>query len=264
MAGQEQVKPFAVITGASTGIGLELAECAAEDGCDLLICADEDAIETAAATLRQTGATVETVKADLATEHGVAALFDAIGGRRIDFFCANAGRGLGDAFLDQDLDEIEKVIHLNVTGTTACLHRAVHKMRPQGTGRILITGSVAGNIPGSFQAVYNASKAYLDTLSWGIRSELEGSGVTVTCLMPGPTETEFFDRAHMQDTPVGKDDGKDDAAMVARTGWKAMKKGSSGVTAGFMNKVQTQLSGIVPDSILARMHRNMAEPEGRS
>ncbi len=134
----------------------------------------------------------------------------------------------------------------------------------RGSGRILITGSLAGVIPGSHQAVYNATKAYLDTLSWGIREELKDSGVTVTCLMPGPTDTEFFDRAGMQDTPVGQDDGKDDPAMVARQGYKAMLRGSSGVTTGFMNKVQTTFAGVIPDSVLAKMHRDMAEPKDQS
>ena len=255
-------RKLAVVTGASTGIGLELARCASEDGCDLIVAADESGIDAAAETLRGRGGKVEAVTADLGTEHGVEALWSAIAGRRIDYLMANAGRGLGDDFLSQDWDEIEAVIHTNVTGTTALLHRAVHAMRAQGAGRILITGSIAGMIPGSYQAVYNATKAYLDTLSWGIRDELHDSGVTVTCLMPGPTDTAFFDRAHMEDTPVGRDDGKDDPAMVAREGYAAMLKGASGVTTGFMNKVQEALSGVVPDAILARMHRNMAQPEG--
>jgi short-subunit dehydrogenase len=134
-------------------------------------------------------------------------------------------------------------------------------MRARHGGRILITGSVAGLMPGSFHAVYNASKAYLDTLSWAIRNELEDSGITVTCLMPGPTDTEFFNRAHMQDTPMGRDEDKDDAAMVARQGFEAMLAGRSGITTGFMNKVQATLSGVIPDSVLAAMHRRQAKPE---
>ncbi|GGL78140.1 SDR family NAD(P)-dependent oxidoreductase [Wenxinia marina] len=256
-------REFAVVTGASTGIGLELARCAAAAGCDLLLAADEPEVQDVAAKLRTGDGEVRAITCDLATAHGVAALFDAIEGRRLDIFAANAGRGLGHAFLEQDWDEIEEVIHTNVTGTTAALHRAVHLMKPQGAGRILITGSIAGYMPGSFQAVYNATKAYLDTLSWGIRDELRDSGVTVTCLMPGPTETEFFERAHMEDTPVGQDD-KADPAKVARAGWRAMRRGASGVTPGFMNKLQKTMAGILPEEVLARMHREMAEPEGNS
>lgn len=254
-------RKLAVVTGASSGIGFELARCAARDGCDLILAADEPQIETAADDLRALGARVDTVQADLGTESGLDALWEAMRDRDYDYVLANAGRGLGEAFLRQDWDEIEAVIHTNVTGTTALLHRALRQMRARDRGRILIVGSVAGNIPGSFQAAYNATKAYLDTLSWAIRDEVRDSAVTVTCLMPGPTDTQFFERAHMEDTPVGKDDSKADPAKVAQTGWNAMLKGRSGVTTGFMNKVQAQLSGLIPDSILAKMHRDMAEPE---
>ena len=206
---------------------------------------------------------VEPIKADLSTEEGVDRLWKVIEHRGVDYLMANAGRGLGHAFLEQDWDEIEAVIETNVTGTTALLHRMGRQMRARNQGRILIVGSIAGLMPGSFQAVYNATKAYLDTLSWAIRNELGDTEVTVTCLMPGPTDTEFFDRAHMQDTPVGKDEGKDDPAAVARTGYRAMLRGSSGVTTGFKNKVQAALAGVVPDSALATMHRRMAEPDDR-
>lgn len=255
-------RKLAVITGASTGIGYELAMCAAEDGCDLLVTAHEPEIEAAADRLRQTGATVTTLQADLATEAGVDALWSAMQARPVDYLMANAGRGLGHAFLDQDPDRIDEVIALNVTGTTELVHRTLRTMRARGAGRILITGSIAGDMPGSYQAVYNATKAYLDTLSWGIRNELGDSAVTVTCLMPGPTETEFFHRADMDDTKVGQSDSKSDPGMVARKGYAAMVKGASGVAPATMTKVQSALAGIVPDRVLARMHRQMAQPEG--
>jgi short-subunit dehydrogenase len=256
-------RKLAVVTGASTGIGLELARCAAADGCELVICADEPEIAAAAEELRTLGVEVTAIEADLATEAGVDRLWQAIELRDVDYLMANAGRGLGHAFLEQDWDDIEKVIHTNVTGTTALLHRMSQKMRARNSGRILITGSIAGLMPGSFQAVYNATKAYLDTLSWAIRNELEETGVTVTCLMPGPTDTEFFHRAGMDETPVGRDDSKADPASVAKAGYRTMLRGSSGVTTGFMNKVQATLAGIVPDSVLAALHRRMAEPDGK-
>ena len=255
-------RDLAVVTGASSGIGFELARCAAQDGCDVVLVADEHEIRTAAAALEDGGSDVTAIEADLGTEHGVAVLWQELADRHVDYFAANAGRGLGGAFLDQDWEEIEAVIHTNVTGSTALLHRATKKMRDQGEGRILITGAIAGEVPGAFRAVYNATTAYLDTLSWGIREELKDDGVTVTCLMPGPTDTEFFDRAQMDDTPVGQYHGKADPAKVARAGWDAMKRGSSGVTPGFMNKLQRQLTGVIPDTVLARVHRNLAEPRG--
>jgi short-subunit dehydrogenase len=252
-------KGLAVVTGASSGIGLELARCCAEDGYELLICSDTDEIEHAARDLRGAGAQVETVQADLATETGVDRLVAAIGARPVEALLANAGVGLGDAFLDQDLDRALRVVDLNVRGTIALIHAVGRRMRSAGRGRVLITGSIAGFMPGSFQAVYNGTKAFLDSFSMSLRDELKESGVTVTCLMPGATETDFFETADMLDTKVGQAD-KADPADVARKGYRAMANGDSGVVTGFMNKVVSAFSGIIPDTVLAQMHRRMAEP----
>ncbi|MCF7701903.1 SDR family NAD(P)-dependent oxidoreductase [Loktanella sp. M215] len=250
---------LAVVTGASTGIGLELAKRFALYGHDLIVCANESRIVEVAEQLR-TQVNVEVVEADTGTRAGIDALWSAIGDRDVDYLCANAGIGLGHAFLEQDWDDVKPVIDLNVAGTTALLHRTIRKMRQRGEGRILITGSIAGLMPGSFQAVYNATKAYLDNLSWALRNEVQDTGITVTCLMPGPTDTEFFSRAGMEDTPVGQSDGKADPAAVAKAGYDAMMRGSSGVTPGMMNKIQAAMANILPDSVMAQLHRRMAEP----
>ena len=198
-----QTRPLAVVTGASTGIGLELARCCALNGFNLIIAADEAKIHDAARELATTGAAVEAVEADLATAGGVEALYAAIRGRPVAALLANAGRGLGRAFLDQDFEEIRRVIDTNVTGTLALIQRVGRDMRARREGRILITGSIAGFMPGTFQAVYNGTKAMLDSFSFALRAELKDSGVTVTCLMPGATETDFFERADLMDTKVG-------------------------------------------------------------
>lgn len=254
--------PLAVITGSSSGIGLELARCAVADGCELIICADESEIHAVRDELAGSGSVVTAVQADLGQPEGVATLFEAIGDRHIDYMMANAGRGRGDAFLNQSEAEFQEVLRVNVIGTTDLLHRTVRRMRSQGSGRILITGSIAGWMPGSYHAVYNASKAYVDLLSWAIRNEVNDTEITVTCLMPGATDTRFFERADMLETPVGQDDGKDDPAAVAKAGYAAMLDGASGVTTGFMNKVRSAVSGLIPDSVLAAMHRKMAKPQG--
>jgi uncharacterized protein len=252
-------RPFAVVTGASTGIGLELARCCSKAGYDLLIAADESAIETAAASLRNGGGTVEPVEADLATLEGVDKLLAAAKGRQIDALLANAGIGLGRAFLDQDFQRAKRVIDTNITGTVYLIHKVGNEMRGRNTGRILITGSIAGFIPGTFQAVYNGTKAFLNSFSFALREELKDTKVTVTCLMPGATETEFFRRADMMDTNVGTAE-KDDAAMVARTGFDAMMKGKSDVVTGFQNKVQSAAANVMPAELLARQHRSKAAP----
>src|SRR4051812_28545916 len=223
--GGSMAKQFAVVTGASSGIGYELAKCCAQAGFDLCVAADEARIDQAAEDFRAMGADVIAVECDLATREGVDALYTSTGGRAVDFLLANAGHGLGKGFLDQDFDEVRHVIDTNVTGTLDLIHRIGQGMRQRGAGRILITGSIAGLMPGTFQAVYNGSKAFIDSFSYALRNELKDSGVTVTCLMPGPTDTEFFERAHMLDTQVGTDDKKASPADVARVGFQAMLDG---------------------------------------
>lgn len=256
-------RPLAVVTGASSGIGYELAKRCAQEGFDLLIAADEPAIEDAARELREAGATVEAVEVDLATQEGVDALYAAAKGRTIEALLANAGRGLGRAFLDQEFEEIRHVIDTNVTGTLCLIQKVGRDMRERGGGRILITGSIAGFMPGTYQAVYNGTKALLDSFSFALRAELKSSGVTVTCLMPGATETEFFARADLMDTKIGVEK-KQSAEEVAKVGFEAMMRGDGDVVAGWSNKLRAAIAHIVPSAVLAESHRKMAEPGSAS
>ncbi|WP_375449987.1 SDR family NAD(P)-dependent oxidoreductase [uncultured Devosia sp.] len=252
---------FSVVTGASSGIGLELARIAAQKGSDLLIAADGPDIETAAAELRAIGVEVDFIQADLATTQGVDALYERArqSGRAVDALFANAGRGLGKGFLDQDVADIRKVIDTNVTGTTYLLHRFVNDMRQLNSGRVLLTGSIAGLMPGSYQAVYNATKAYVDSFAYALRNELQDTNITVSVLMPGPTDTDFFETADLLDTKVGAGK-KADPAEVARAGFDAMMRGDAHEVAGWANKLQAMMTRFLPDGQLAEMHKGMAEP----
>jgi short-subunit dehydrogenase len=250
---------YAIVTGASSGIGRELAIIAARDGYDLLLAADTAGLADVADICRDAGATVETLEVDLATQDGVDQLCTATQGRAVDALFANAGHGLGRAFLDQDFDEVRHVIDTNITGTTYLIQQVARDMVELGSGRILITGSIAGYMPGAFQAVYNGTKAFIDSFSFALRNELEDTGVTVTCLMPGATETAFFERADMLDTKVGTEE-KDDPADVARVGYDAMIRGDGDIVAGWKNKLQTAVASVTPSSVLAEQHRKLAEP----
>ena len=254
-----QLRPFAIVTGASSGIGFELAKCCTANGFDVLIAADEPQIEDAARELRASGASVEALQVDLATQEGVDALYAAAKGRPISAVLANAGRGLGRAFLDQDFEEVRDVIDTNVTGTLYLVQTVGREMVARGEGKILITGSIAGFMPGTFQAVYNGTKALLDSFSYALREELKDTGVTVSCLMPGPTETEFFQRADLMDTKVGTEK-KQPAEEVAKVGFDAMMSGDAAVIAGWKNKLQATLANIMPNETLAEQHRKLAEP----
>jgi short-subunit dehydrogenase len=252
-------RKFAIVTGASSGIGYELALICAKEGYDLAVAADSPDIYTAAATFQNLGAEVIPVEADLATEEGVDRLYGAAAGRPVDALLANAGHGLGRAFLDQDFRDVRHVIDTNVTGTVYLVQLVGRQMRARGEGRILITGSIAGFMPGAFQAVYNGTKAFIDSFSFALRNELKDTGITVTCLMPGATETDFFERADMMDTKVGTDT-KADPADVARLGYDAMIAGKGDVVAGWMNKLQSAIANVTPAGVLAEQHRKMAEP----
>jgi short-subunit dehydrogenase len=209
--------------------------------------------------LRELGVAVQAVEADLATIEGVDELVGAVNGRPIDALLANAGHGLGKAFLDQDWQGLRHVIDTNITGTVYLVHKVGNEMRARKSGRILFTGSIAGFMPGTYQAVYNASKAFVDSFSFALRAELKESGVTVTCLMPGATETDFFERADMMDTKIGQSK-KDDPADVAKVGYDAMIAGGGDVVSGWQNKLQSAIASITPSGILAEMHRSKAEP----
>lgn len=252
-------RPLAIVTGASSGIGYELAKCCAHQGFDLLVASDEFAINEAAQDFRAIGVEVEAVQADLATLEGVDKLYAATHGRPVHALLANAGHGLGHGFLDQDFAEVRHVIDTNITGTIYLIQKVGNEMRSYGQGRILITGSIAGFIPGSFAAVYNGTKAFIDSFSFALRNELKDTSVSVTCLMPGATETEFFERADMLDTKVAQQQ-KDDPADVAKVGFEAMMRGEADVVSGWKNKVQSALANVIPAGVLAEQHRSMAEP----
>jgi len=254
MAGRK----FAIVTGASSGIGLEIARLAARDGYDLLVAADEPLVDASAA-LQGLGVEVQSVAADLSTDEGVRTLIDATAGRPVNVLVANAGHGLGRAFLDQEPQEWRHVIDTNITGTLLLVQDVARQMVARNEGRILITGSIAGHIAGSFQAVYNGSKAFIDSFSDALGNELKDTDVTVTCLKPGATETHFFERADMMDTKVGQSE-KDDPADVAKTGWEAMREGKRSVVYGLMNKAQVAAMKLMGGGVAAEMHRKEAEP----
>ena len=226
-----------------------------------MIAADMPEIQAAATVLRNMGTNVDAVQVDLAKREGVDLLVQAARGRQVDALLANAGHGLGHAFLDQDFTQIQHVIDTNVTGTLYLIHKIGNDMRARGAGRILITGSIAGFMPGTYQAVYNGTKAMMDSFSFALRAELKDSGVTVTCLMPGATETDFFERADMLDTKVGSEK-KQPADEVAKTGYEAMMAGAGDVVAGWQNKLRAAIAHVMPAGALAEQHRGMAEPGG--
>jgi len=256
-------RPLAVVTGASSGIGRELALTFADHGFDVVAAAEDDAIAAVCPELQSRGVLARCEQVDLARPEGVEQLVHAITatGRPVAALAANAGIGVGGRFDQTDLDADLRLIDLNVRSSVHLIKLVLRDMVRRGQGRILVTASVVAATPGPFHATYAASKAFLHSFAEALHHELDDSGVTVTSLMPGPTETEFFERAGMQDTKVGSSDSKDDPAEVARQGYDALMSGKDRVIAGSrMNRVQVAAGNTLPDSAGASAAAKMAKP----
>jgi short-subunit dehydrogenase len=264
MSTQVHTRPLAVVTGASSGIGLELARQFAKNGYDLMIAAEDPGIATTARVLMsEYDSDVRPVRVDLATYDGVEELYRNIAetGRPVSALALNAGVGhSGDFVRDTDLRAELNIIDLNVASTVHLAKRVLPDMVERRDGKVLFTSSIAATMPGSFHAVYNASKAFVQSFAEAVRNELKDSGVTVTALMPGATDTDFFRRAGMQNTKVGMGD-KDDPAQVAEQGYQALMAGDDHVVAGSVkNRMQVMAGRVLPETMKAEMHRDMAEP----
>jgi uncharacterized protein len=255
-------RPLAVVTGASSGIGYELAKQFAQNGFDLLVTSTGASIDEAAQAFNKLGANVETAQADLATYEGVERLDQQIKaiGRPVEAIAINAGVGVGGAFVETDLQKELNLIELNVASTVHLAKCVVRDMVNRGAGKILFTSSIVSQMPSPFQAVYAASKAFVHSFSEAIRNELKDTGVTVTALMPGATETNFFHRAGLDNTKVGVQE-KDDAAKVAKQGFEALMAGKDSILAeSLKTKVQGAISSILPDTVTAEQNRKLNEP----
>lgn len=256
-------RPLALVTGASSGIGLELAKQFAQNGFDLVVVAEDAELETAAVELRGLGAAVSPVRADLTVRAEVDKVVAAVrgSGRTLDAAALNAGVGVAGKFAETDLDAELGMVELNCASTVQLAKHVVRDMVARGEGRILFTSSVASQAPEPFQAVYSATKAFVQFLALGIREELSETGVTVTALLPGPTETEFFDRADATDSKIGASDSKDDPAQVARQGFEGLMKGEASVFAGSVtSKLMGKLSAVLPDAVAGKAHKPMTRP----
>jgi len=255
-------RKFAVITGASSGIGLELARECIEHDFDILIAAEDEGIHEAKRHLAASGAVVEAVHCDLATFEGCEKLVEAVNasGRHLDALLLNAGVGVGGSFVQTPLEDELRMIALNASSVVHLAKRLVPRMVNRGQGRVLITASVASTSPAPYLAVYGATKAFDLMFAEALRFELKETGVTVTALQPGATDTEFFERAEMENTKVAQGK-KDDPADVAKKGFEAMMAGKDKVIAASMKSKLEGLAGeILPEPTKAKMQGGQTRP----
>ncbi|WP_337063219.1 SDR family NAD(P)-dependent oxidoreductase [Kineococcus sp. G2] len=265
MSTADASRPFAVVTGASTGIGLELAKRFAAGGYDLLVAAEDERITGVPAQLAEVeaAARVEAVRVDLATAAGVEQLWATAtaGGRAVDAVAIHAGVGVGGEFVENDLEDELRMIDLNVVSSVHLAKLAARAMVERGEGRLLFTSSLAARVPAPYQAVYGATKAFVQSLAQSLRQELDQRGVSVTAFLPGPTDTEFFERAGMEDTKMAHTSAKDDPATVAAQAFKALQKGRDHVVTGSLGtKLQGAAANVSPNAPLAKAQGKLAEP----
>lgn len=255
---------LAVVTGASSGIGYELAKELAKRGYDLVIASSGDRLARAADDFRTFNIQVTEVNADLATKEGVDQLWQQVTqmGQPVDIACINAGVGVGGLFVETDLAAELNMVALNCAGTVQLAKYVVGQMNELRAGRILFTASIAGEMVAPREAVYAATKAFVLSFAHSLRYELKDTGITVTALQPGPTDTDFFHRAGMDDTDVGqKGKTESEPGDVARQGIEALLDGKDHVyTASLKTKLEGAVANLVPGSVKAAMHEKMAKP----
>ncbi|CRZ18436.1 dehydrogenase DhgA [Mycolicibacterium neworleansense] len=258
-----------MVTGASSGIGWELAKLLAADGYDLVLVADEEAVDARAEELGSSGVSARAIRVDLRNPDDVDQLYYAViqgatdGTRHLDVAVLNAGAGRAGPFVEGDLDTDLGIIDLNVRSTTQLAKLVLRDMAARGAGKVLFTSSIAATMPGSLQTVYNASKSFVQSLSEALHDEFRDTDITVTALMPGPTDTNFFRRGGMLDTVVGQMP-KDDPAEVAKQGYEALMSGRRKVVAeSVSSKAMGLANRVLPDSVKAAASRLISSPAGR-
>ena len=257
---------LALVTGAASGIGFNLAKVFGENGFDLIVVDNDQTLSAAASQLNGLGVQVNPIAADLANFDGIMELWHKVEalGRPIDAAAINAGIGVGGLFHETDLQAEVNMVRVNVEGTIHLTKHVVQHMVPRGQGRILITSSIAAELVAPREAVYAATKAFDLSFAKSLREELKDTGVTVTALQPGPVDTNFFDRAGMENTQVGQEGKKsNDPYDVAKQGFDALMAGEQHVyAADWKTKLQGAVADFVPDSAKAAMHEKMAQPVG--
>jgi uncharacterized protein len=268
MATLTKQRPLAAVTGASSGIGYELARQFAQNGYDLVVCAEDPGIHVAAQTFETDGARVRSLQLDLRRYENVEQLYAEIRQQGdLEAIAINAGVGvLGDFARETDLREELAMIQLNVVSTVHLAKLAAMDMVGRRRGKILITASVAGTMPTPLNAVYGATKAFDLSFAASLRHELKDTGVSVTALLPGPTDTEFFEREGGADTKAAELAEKNDPADVARQGFEALMSGKDRVygASSLGTKLQGMTARFTPESVKAAQYQKMGEHGSRS
>jgi uncharacterized protein len=257
---------YALITGATSGIGYELAKIFAENGYNLIIVArnGEDLQQRSSEFSEQFGVQVVPIQKDLFEPEAPFQLYEEVNtkGLLVDVLVNDAGQGQYGLFVESDIRRQLDIIQLNVSSLTVLTHLFLKDMVRRNEGKILQLASIASELPGPWQAVYHATKAYVLSFTEALIRELKDSAVSITALQPGATETDFFNKADMQESKI-LETKLSDPAKVAKDGYEALMKGDDKVVSGFKNKAMVAASNIMPDTMVAAQMDKMQEPKDR-
>lgn len=261
-------KGYALLTGATSGIGYELAKLFAKDGYNIIAVSrtEEDLDRIAEEFLQQYGVKIVTITKDLFDAGSAKELYEEVNRRNltVDVLVNNAGQGQYGLFIDNDIQRQMDVIQLNIASLTAITYYFLKDMVARNEGKILQLASIASESPGPYQAVYHATKAYVLSFTEALINEVKDTAVTVTALQPGVTDTDFFNKAEMQTSKAVQDKSKmADPADVAKDGYNALMRGDDKTVSGLKNKIQTAMGNIMPDTMIAEQVRKQQEPVGK-
>ncbi|WP_139920840.1 SDR family oxidoreductase [Hymenobacter sp. DG01] len=255
---------YALVTGATSGIGYELAKLLAQDHYNLILVArnPQELEQTAAEFRQQYGVEVETIAQDLFQREAPFAVYEAVQakGLQVEVLVNNAGQGQYGEFIETDINRELDIIQLNIGAYVVLTKKFLQEMVARKQGKILQVSSIGGELPGPLQSVYHGTKAFITSFTEAIREETKETGVTITALLPGVTDTDFFNKADMTQSKLVKEGNPADPAEVAKDGYEALKAGKDKVVSGFMNKVQVAVSNIIPDSLVAANLHEQGKP----
>ena len=255
---------YALITGATSGIGYELAKLFAKDNYNLIIVSrNQQQLDVTAKELRENGIDVITFAKDLFNRNEVFSLCEDVKltGIQVDVLVNDAGQGAYGLFQDNDIERELKIIDLNIGALTILTKHFLKEMVARNDGKILNLASIASETPGPWQAVYHGTKAYVLSLTEAIREEVKDTNITVTALLPGATDTDFFNKAGMQNAKIVQDkESLSNPADVAKDGYDALMSGDDKIISGFKNKVMVGMSHITPDTVVAHNMNEMQKP----